>query len=55
MNWAALIEILGLLLKWWVSRGADKHADLIAAIQKRQDGWKNENGDIFGGPSAGAV
>ncbi len=48
-GWGELLALLGRVIVWWVTRDERNRAELIARINRRQEGWKDENGDIFGG------
>lgn len=44
-----LVEVIAMLLKWWFGKSESDRQELVAAINKRQEGWKSESPtDIFG-------
>lgn len=44
-----LFAILGKVVVWWLTRNERNRQAVIDQMKKAQDGWENENGDIFGG------
>jgi hypothetical protein len=47
-GWGELLSILGRVVVWWLTKNDRNREAVIAAINKRHEGWQNENGDIFG-------
>jgi hypothetical protein len=47
-GWGELFSILGRVIVWWITKEDRNREAVIAAINRRAEGWKNENGDIFG-------
>jgi hypothetical protein len=47
-GWGELFSILGRVVVWWLTKNDRNREAVIAAINKRHEGWQNENGDIFG-------
>jgi hypothetical protein len=52
-GWGELLSILGRVIMWWLTKDERNRAALVASINKRQEGWQNENGDIFGAGGSG--